>query len=108
LGLIFKNETFKPGLMFRINIGYDFQKYKPKLKFQRPGSLECAEAPLVRWQASFSISRGGIDLVRTKVIVLAVYLGSSRLLALIIACRILQDECPFLLGFKSTSLLSSP
>jgi hypothetical protein len=99
LGLIFKNETFKPGLMFRINIGYDFQKYKPKLKFQRPGSLECAEAPL---------SRGGIDLVRTKVIVLAVYLGSSRLLALIIACRILQDECPFLLGFKSTSLLSSP
>jgi hypothetical protein len=51
--------------------------------------LECLEAPLLHWQASFPISKGMIDLVFVKVIALATYLGSWGCVAPIIVSRFL-------------------
>jgi hypothetical protein len=55
----------------------------------RPSFLECPEASLVRQQTSLPISRGGIGHVFTKIIALAMYLGSWRSVTLIIASKFL-------------------
>jgi hypothetical protein len=46
----------------------------------------------------FPVFKGGIGLVSTKIIALVGYLGSYRLVALIITSICLQDDHPFLLG----------
>ncbi len=78
----------------------------------RLGSLECSEAPLVCQQTFLPISKCGIGLVSMEVIALVMYLGSWGLIALIITSKFLQNNWPFIGGykgkrFKSISIPSS-